>query len=412
MKKLIASILVLSLLISTTTTLFATDEFSDVTGNEWFYNDLIELSSTGIIAGTGSGLFEPNKLLTKDALIKTLVVAEGFALENDPTYWAQNFINKALELGWLEGIDQTAYNVSINRYESCLLIVNAIGDYSYPDNLQSYSRSIADYDQIPAEYQEVVLKVYALGIITGYTDGTFGGSNTLRRSEMTAILSRYIVPSNRKTPISPESASKLSQITDKESIDSELVTITDGKILYTDDTTGNQIPITSSKLRPDLGRLSEDIFINTAFAIQNQGLTLQTSYNAGRYYMALIKDTTLPASEDQLGDQFVEDGTDTGDLEVLLTYEVLDGEDKVSVTLPDIAREPQLDLEPITDTVLELIINEIDSTQAAEIKSFISGQYLIIDTDADYSRLKTFGSINVKIVADAWEYKVEFWIYE
>lgn len=36
---------------------------------------------------------------------------------------------------------------------------------------------IAEYSSIPSQYKDAVANVYALGIIGGYPDGTFGGNN-------------------------------------------------------------------------------------------------------------------------------------------------------------------------------------------------------------------------------------------
>jgi len=67
-------------------------------------------------------------------------------------------------------------------------------------NYEMYQSSISDYSKIPAEFKEYVLKAYSKGIITGYPDGTFGGTNTMKRSEATAVIARLIDPSQRKAP--------------------------------------------------------------------------------------------------------------------------------------------------------------------------------------------------------------------
>lgn len=46
------------------------------------------------------------------------------------------------------------------------------------------------------------------------------------------------------------------------------------------------------------------------------------------------------------------------------------------------------------------------------IKYFENQENRIDDNQVNYTRLETFGDINVKIVADAWDFTVQFWIYE
>lgn len=71
------------------------------------------------------------------------------------------------------------------------------GDY------EKYKTYIKDFDDIPSFYKEYVLKAYSKGLITGYTDGTFGGEKTMSRSEATAVVARLLDKSQRILPGEP-----------------------------------------------------------------------------------------------------------------------------------------------------------------------------------------------------------------
>ncbi|MCI8440583.1 MAG: S-layer homology domain-containing protein [Oscillospiraceae bacterium] len=47
---------------------------------------------------------------------------------------------------------------------------------------------IADWDAIPAEYQDAVAHCYALGVIKGFEDGSFSGGETLTRAQVCVVM--------------------------------------------------------------------------------------------------------------------------------------------------------------------------------------------------------------------------------
>ena len=94
---------------------------------------------------------------------------------------------------------------------------------------KKYETDIKDYENIPLEYKEVVLKAYSKGLITGYTDGTFGGEKTMRRSESVAVIARLIdktlrvLPGDGKMPVEEEKPERPKGETSVERLKSEKV---------------------------------------------------------------------------------------------------------------------------------------------------------------------------------------------
>jgi hypothetical protein len=175
-------------------------ELKDIKESDWFTENVALLYGMNIVQGDGLGNFLPNKEVTGSEYLKMVVVA----LDNK-TYtaaagqqWDKPYIDRALELGLVKAGEISDYRKPLNRYNMAKIIVRAC-DESF-SNYEMYQSSISDYSKIPAEFKEYVLKAYSKGIITGYPDGTFGGTNTMKRSEATAVIARLIDPTQRKAP--------------------------------------------------------------------------------------------------------------------------------------------------------------------------------------------------------------------
>ena len=143
MKKII--LLSVALMLLCGTALVAnSNSFKDLKGSEWFYENLNTLvnDSKQIIKGYPDGTFKPGSKLTRDQFITMIVRSVGFELDNASGYWAQNYINKAIELGFILEKDFDNYTMEINREEMSMIVVKAVeyveGEKSYTDLTQVY----------------------------------------------------------------------------------------------------------------------------------------------------------------------------------------------------------------------------------------------------------------------------------
>lgn len=179
------------------------EKFKDVKETDWYKDNLALLFGMDVVEGNEKGDFMPNKKLTGSEYLKMVVVALD-GKKNKPVngIWDKPYINRALELGLVKKGEIADYSEPLNRYNMARIIVRACkeeyGDYN------QYQNNIKDYDNIPREFKEYVLKTYSKGLINGYTDGTFKGDKTMRRSEATAVIARLIDPSQRVTPQKPK----------------------------------------------------------------------------------------------------------------------------------------------------------------------------------------------------------------
>lgn len=113
---------------------------------------------------------------------------------------------------------------SISRYDMAQLITNIMTRQGFPASSSDKSAAIAkitDYNNIPSQYRDAVANVYALGIITGYSDGSFSGEVTMNRGQAAVVIYRMMQYSGNsggnitnpapETPAEPETHSKPSQ---------------------------------------------------------------------------------------------------------------------------------------------------------------------------------------------------------
>jgi len=73
--------------------------FSDTNASDWYYPHMEMLVSKGGINGYDNGTFKPNDTITNAEFVKIIVsIVNGECLQGT-IHWAENYMNKAVELG-------------------------------------------------------------------------------------------------------------------------------------------------------------------------------------------------------------------------------------------------------------------------------------------------------------------------
>jgi hypothetical protein len=353
-------VLLITMITLNTSLIYGTNTtFKDVGEGEWYIDDLNALTAQNIISGFPDGTFRGDSLLQMDQLVKMLVVSLDYDITISGEYWAQNYINQANILNWLDGISQTDTSDVINRYDACRMIINAAGTTEiYPDNISDYSIYINDYNIIPEEYKEDVLKVYYLGIITGYENGNFEGDNNLTRAESVAIINRFIDPSIRRVPLDPSSTELLISFQDNSQIFNESkLKLINNVLNYYDSNTDRWTPIYNTGLEKKIGRISEDIYVEMAEYISNSNMdssvTLSTAYSHSTFYMYLNNN----------GFQCI-------------SYEANDSSNSIRISLPTLYQEPLGELDSSSDALLKIITNYL-TPDSNQIYDYINSEFTL-----------------------------------
>lgn len=180
--------------------------FTDMTQTDWFNENITVLVDEGIINGYGNGKFGPNDSMQVDQFIKTMIVALGYTDIKSEDYWAQGYIDKAIEFGIVEVDDFEGYSQAITRAQMAKLSVRVLGQteeditfiYDNKDN-DLLLTQVTDREEIlTSEDESYISQSYELGIITGYPDGSFKPNISLKRSEACTVIRRVIDPSMRQ----------------------------------------------------------------------------------------------------------------------------------------------------------------------------------------------------------------------
>ena len=190
-----------------------TVHFTDVSEKAWYYNDVMELTKRGLISGYSDRTFKPNAQIRVDEFITILVSAIGENIEpSQSSYWAEGYIRKAKELGIVQDGEFSDFTRYITRGEMARMIVRAgtgknaeekgLG-LEIPQNYKEYYYLVTDYYSLGSEAQDIGLKIYTSGIISGFSDGSIGLDKNATRAEACAILMKFLEKDRRKIPQLP-----------------------------------------------------------------------------------------------------------------------------------------------------------------------------------------------------------------
>ena len=225
MKRILSLVLALILCTSLAVPALAAD-FSDVPPSHNFYPAVADCSSKGIVGGYPDGTFRPSATVTRSnfcvMLSRAFYPSDITRYTNDfttsfgsfyPNYLAlaNNFIwnNVSFDEEYIYTSDFAAsMNLGISRYDMAQFmtnIMNARGFAAGEAEKNAAASKITDYSSIPGQYREAVANVYALGVIGGYSDGSFNGGGIMNRGQAAAVIYRMTqaVPVEAPAPETP-----------------------------------------------------------------------------------------------------------------------------------------------------------------------------------------------------------------
>ena len=213
MKKILAVVLSVAALASTTSALAAT--YSDVPENAWYTGYVNKISELKGFAGYEDNTFRPDNQITQEEFVKTVVAltvgeqpeATGENTEPKRSWkncwdsWAQPYLNKAMEMGLIteEDTDFRYNGLPCTRGNMAKIATRAFEYLKEEDiaDTSTYATKLKDYSDIPDKFKSYVLQAYGKGIISGYEDGTFRSDGILTRAEASSVLVRLIDKAER-----------------------------------------------------------------------------------------------------------------------------------------------------------------------------------------------------------------------
>lgn len=154
----------------------------------------------GYIEGYGNNTFGPFNNITRQefgVILSRILEFQGEVksehyLSDVTATWSKDSIAKIVAMGIINKNELFRPNDYITRYEVAQMLYNVI-------DLSNYSTSCRLIDVNPnTSLGEIVAKSYNAGLISGYSDGSFGGINNITRAEAVTLINR-IFYSNLET---------------------------------------------------------------------------------------------------------------------------------------------------------------------------------------------------------------------
>ena len=184
--------------------------FRDVPAAHWASAAIKAAVEQGFVNGYADGTFRPADPVTNahfNAMLSlAFYPADLKAAKSGASWWTPNVtINdahgildgtdlKQAELA--EGVWSAEINAPISRCDMAQMMYNILLDKGAPlpsaAECQAAQSRMGDWSRIPARYQEAVSTCYALGLLNGQKDGTFGGSSSMNRAQGCTVISRLL----------------------------------------------------------------------------------------------------------------------------------------------------------------------------------------------------------------------------
>lgn len=183
-------------------------EFTDVPADHWAASEISRAADAGVVTGYAGGTFRPTGAVTGAhfcTFLSRSILAEEYAAQrpDNSVWWMQAvkacepvLTGTSLEDAYKANLRQWGdfVNQPLSRYDMATILCNILSQKganlpSLEERL-SIQGKIGDWNQIPGRYQMPVATCYFLNLLSGQSDGTFGGSNTLSRAQACVVWSR------------------------------------------------------------------------------------------------------------------------------------------------------------------------------------------------------------------------------
>ena len=207
----LALVLVLGVLSCTPALAADKTEFSDVPATHWAYDAVQECAADGIVTGFADGTFRPDENVTGVQFIAMLTrtfygdeVAAVTTPAGQPWYYPN--MEVATDVGMLKYgsyLTLTVKDEAMNRYDMAFVLASTLsanGKTAGRDERNNAMNSIKDAKSIPENRAVQVYTAYHYGIITGMTDGTFSGTQSMTRAQACSVIMRMMTLLNTYNP--------------------------------------------------------------------------------------------------------------------------------------------------------------------------------------------------------------------
>lgn len=201
MKKFAAFLLSLALL--SVPPARAASSYPDLPSTHWAYSSMTRAAGLGLFTGSDDGRVYPDAPLSWGACLTLLARAfypgepAAHPVSGD-AHWALPAYRAALALDVLEQADflpvsPSGLDAPISRRDAAVLLDRALRRAAGLSPVLSPGGPVpTDWNALPEPYRPSVLQCYARGVVDGYEDGRFAGTDTVTRAAAAALFVRAL----------------------------------------------------------------------------------------------------------------------------------------------------------------------------------------------------------------------------
>lgn len=179
-----------------------TSELTDISGS-WAADAIDRMNSRLIVEGTGSGLFEPSRLITRAEFAS--ILTKGLGLKPSPTpstfrdvsesAWYQDAVTAAAEYDLVTGFTDGTFRPQqqITRAEAIVMLSRALeltgsGNINAEATLQPF----VDRDDLPSWAQNAALTTVQSGLLNGQNGNRLAPQQPVSRAEVATLIDRLL----------------------------------------------------------------------------------------------------------------------------------------------------------------------------------------------------------------------------
>ena len=178
-----------------------TISYNDVTAGDWFTSDVIYVTLTGLMNGTGDG-FSPNNNINRAQLVTVLyrmagqpeVTGENPFTDVPDGQWYTDAVLWAAENNITDGTSETTFspNNPLTREDMATLLYRfADFETEEPIEVTGDLSGYTDADLVADYAVDAMTWAVGEGVISGIGNNTLAPDNTASRAQMATVLTRY-----------------------------------------------------------------------------------------------------------------------------------------------------------------------------------------------------------------------------
>lgn len=171
--------------------------FADISNVSWAKDAILSLAQKGIINGTAPKTFEPNSNVTREQIVKMILLSMGESAEKgecpfgdvNDSEWYAPFVTKGYKIGIINGISTEEFGVGANltRQDLAVIAIRAAkaANVEIPSDIKA--ANFNDADAIADYAKDAVNALYSMGIINGKDGNVFAPNDYCTRAEAAKI---------------------------------------------------------------------------------------------------------------------------------------------------------------------------------------------------------------------------------